>query len=174
MKKIILLILLLPVTAIAGHHRGHALDNIETIHVHFNQLLKHLAIYEDSCTLAEADQKSVDVIFAYTDSMIIQLDNVANAINAGSLDDARRILFQPNNEGKISIAKRLSGLVHRGRMLIDACPEENWRLASINARMSWAWQHLDFAIWHIHDAIREEIYSDPEFICSGSNNHCAK
>jgi hypothetical protein len=172
MKKFVLVLLFLPMLAMAEHHRGHALDNIEPMYVHFTQLQKHLNIFQISCTLDADAQASVDVIFLYTDKMVSDLGNAENAINAGLLDDARRVLTQPNNDGALSVAVRMTGIVQRARMLIDTCPEHNDSIARVLARMSWAWSLLDKAIWHVHDAVREEIYFDPEFICSGPNNHC--
>lgn len=162
MRSVVIALLILSMPAYGSHHREHATSFIDPMFVHFAQLKKNLSKYEGECGAS----KDTDVIFSYTERMEFDLINARALVVSGNLDVARRILTQPNISGQQSIAKRMVGLLQRAKNL--RCGDNS----PILARIALAWQSLDEAIWHVNDAIREEVYSDPEFICSGPNNHC--
>ncbi len=162
---IIAALLLFSVAANAGHHRVHALGFIEGMKFNINQMENKLTIYANGgCVFNEADQGSIDVLFRYAlfleDNLVVLSGILEDP--SGDLDAARRLLHQPDHVGG-SASKLIVGLTHRARMLMLACPASNNQLQGVVQRLSLLWEGLDRVIWHVTDAIREEIYQDPSF-----------
>lgn len=158
----------------ASHHRGHAIGFADSVIFNLNLMEKRLDNYVAICTLTPAQETSVEVLYRYSgfvkDSLTLTIGILNN--QSGDLDDARRRVNRPNQSPPNSVSNLMLGLAHRARMLVTACPEGNGYLAGVIQRISLAWEAVDLTIWHINDAIREEIYQDPNFVCSGPNNHC--
>ncbi len=179
MKKLFLLLLLLPFAASAEHHRGHALGFIDTIDVNIAIMESKTSQYVAAaaaagCVFTDSEQQSIDVLFRYGKAVHDHQQIVRDILNdpLGNLDDARRKMNQPNGDNPVSVAVLINGLMHRHRSLAQVCPAGDFYLNQVEQRLTIAWTNVDRAIWHITDAIREEVYADPEFICSGPNNHC--
>jgi len=173
MKKIILLALFLPLTAIAEHHRGHSLDLL-------NRVDNSLALVENYLTEYLEDAE----VSAYEDYLIMHslryriglVRNKNAAIKtilespSGDLDHARIIVQQPDYAASTgSIAKFFFGF--------DATWEQvsYWDDADddiVGRQLAYSSFTYTRLAWHINDAIREEVYGDPIFICAGTNNHC--
>ena len=77
------------------------------------------------------------------------------------LDEIRRLVNQPNKEGARSTAYHFFWATRPLAYLGGLEPAEPLNLALI--RGIEAWDYVDRTIWHINDAIREEIYEDPAF-----------
>lgn len=171
-----LVLLALSVTAQAEHHRGHALAFLDEVDVHNGQLQKHLDSYESVCKLSGEDKLSLDVLFRYSGALFDSVSRARDILvdRSGDLDLARRELSRPNSEAPNAANVLVSGLMHRARLLVGVCRKGDKYLPAIIQRITLAWVEIDHATWHVNDAIREEIYGDPEFICSGPNNHCGE
>lgn len=175
MKRLLIIMCLLPSLVLAEHHRSHAISFVDAAHLHNEILQSKVSIYEQSgCTFTAAQQTSIDVLFRYSGFITINLASVQAILEdpAGDLDEARRKITRPNGDPPNSADTLAKGLLSRSRMLITACPEANVYLAQIVQRIEFVWENIDRINWHIQDAIREEVYSDPALICSGPNNHC--
>ena len=178
MNRIVLIVasLLLCTPVLAEHHRGHAIGHLNEAVIKLNESawwLSRLYICDEwtSLELLRIDTAISGAVLAIDQSVLAK-----TALIEGRLDNARRHINQPDMHGTPKSALKLSRqMVEYGSVVVrvNKCPE-NLAFARGIAfdRMAKAWHLLDLAAWHINDAIREEIYNDPEFICSGPNNHC--
>lgn len=165
-----LALLTLSFTAQADHHSGHAISFTEIVEFNISQAEKHIVSYANVCG---ADvQGHVDVLLRYSHFMHENMQKTRGLITNGNLDEARRKINQPNDESPVSASVLVRGLLHRSRMLIGVCPNGDEMLRRIVQRFTLTWEAVDRVAWHINDAIRESIYLDHEFICSGPGNHC--
>lgn len=169
-----LVFLALSFAAQAGHHRGHAVGFLDQVDLHNGQFQKWVTLYANSCRFSAEDQTSIDVLFRYSGFLTdgVAAERAILQDPNGDLDDVRRRINQPNHERPNSSVTIVSGLLHRARMLIPSCPAGNAYLRNAIFRITLMWINIDRAAWHVNDAIREEVYKDPEFICSGPGNHC--
>ena len=177
MRKFLLVLLLLPLVVNADHHRGHTLGFIDKVEFHADQAVKWTNTYvswaeNSGCSFSPADQQSIEVLFRYTGFIKDNMAVVRGLVENGELDEARRKVTRPNSQPPNSADTLMEGLVHRVRSLMTSCPGANVALGQVLKRFAHMWTNIDRVNWHIQDAIREEIYFDPEFICSGPNNHC--
>lgn len=178
MKKL-LFILFLPLLASAEHHRGHALMHLDSAQSKLDKVTNHLNAMP-ICANWTADQLvSLGQIHTYLDFADERLEIARAALNdVGNLDaleTARRAMQQPVPAPSVeSSAVRTALYVETltARLIPNSCPESTSSLQQIVTQASFVWGFFDFAAWHINDAIREEIYQDPIFICSGPGNHC--
>lgn len=172
------ILLLLPGIVFANHHRGHAIGFTYNVDLHNAELIKRFdkyvsAVDDAGCALSNTDLQSIEVIYRYSGFIADNMVLVRRLLeNDGSLDDARRIVTRPNGDPPNSSDTLMEGLVNRSRMLMPSCPEANVWLAQSQQRLALMWTNIDRVNWHIQDAVREEVYLDQSFICSGPGNHC--
>jgi hypothetical protein len=91
----------------------------------------------------------------------------------GDLDTARRLINSPGPPNELeSSLWGMWGIQSIWTVLVreDLKNYQRWR--GVNTLERKATQSINWALWHINDGIREEIYFDPTFICSGPNNGC--
>lgn len=176
MKKLFLMLLfLIPAASYASHHRGHAIGFADQVVLHLNQMDKQLAAFVNAgCQFDDANNVDIDVLFRYSGFIKDAIQSAKAVLEnpVGDLDVARRILNRPNSDLPYAVVTRLRGMNIRARNLVGSCPNADIRLRAVFQRITLAWEAADGTIWHINDAIREEIYQDPVFVCSGPNNHC--
>lgn len=175
MKKIILLALLMPIAASAGHHRGHAAGFLDGMvnGFHFEIAIWQMGQVDQLCELDATQQRNLDVVIGYSQKMIDWLPGFRDNILTGDLDIARRQWSQPDSSGGQSVQHLLASTMHHLRQLTYQCEgTADIHVSGAIARITWAWSLAEYVNWHIIDAIREEVYEDPDFICSGEGNHC--
>ncbi len=172
--RIITLVVLLAISpyAVANHHRGHAIDRLAGMDEQFETINYHLDQIESKCSLKATAQLEVDIVRGYSDKMISWLPSFRAQVLTSDLDVVRRKFSQPDSSGPQSVASLLSAALHHAKELIGHCKKANFEIDGIIARISWAWALTDQVVWHVDDAIREEVYGDPLFICAGPNHHC--
>ena len=177
---LVLLLTLLSVTAVAEHHRGHALMNLaESVRL-LNKAQNNAAALKVCPQYSTFQLRSLDGVPRYLNETQKVLEAARLAILDGRLDDARFQLMQPVEQRFLedgtpaSSASRwlLSAGANYKWLVDDACTGNEYNLSSIIYNVAKAWFFVDLANWHVQDAIREEIYHDPVFICAGPNNHC--
>lgn len=169
----VLALLALSLTAHAEHHRGHAI-------MHMDNSLRFL---DAAMTIAQAarDNTETSALAAQNlDKYLIYAGKYHNRIAAakdvlasgGDLEEARRLVSAPGVEPELESADY--GLAATVSILAVAVREgaNDQQMSLILTRHSKAAQFFGWAHWHVIDAIREEVYADPVFICSGSGNHC--
>lgn len=177
MKKIasilFVLVFLLPVSSYAEHHRGHSVMQLD---VAIQYLGYTLAIAERNRDNPATPEKAAFhlnkyIIYAgkYRDRILAARELL---VSGGDLEDIRRLVSAPGMGGQLESADY--GLAATVSILGAATREgaDSYQMSAILTRHSKAAQFLGWGHWHVIDAIREEVYKDPTFICSGPNNHC--
>lgn len=129
--------------------------------------------YASVCELDSTSQRNIDVVRGYMVRVERYAPQWAARIRDNvDLDLARRAMTQPANGGGQSMTAIMAATLQHAKRQIGYCEAGDVYLRNIHTRISTIWGILDQVAWHIDDAIREEIYQDPEFICSGPHNHC--
>ena len=150
MRILLTLLLLLPMLASADHHRAHAINHLNDA----NRMLRS--------TLVHADTLGSSKLRIYTQKYINQVDAAIAALHDpdSDLDNIRRFVNHPNTGESVA-----NGMSSIRAIAITLVVDGNNLLAVrlLLSRQNKAWFSVDRAIWHIQDAIREEIYLDPEF-----------
>lgn len=176
MKKLLLVLLLVAPLAQAEHHRGHAIKQLEGFILFAGQIDDRARGYARNCHLNNADAASVDVILNYSSAALNRGTLALNMLYdpLADLDEILLLLNQPaDNTTPMSATKRISGVLIRSRMLLpNACQDGLKFIARMQQSIEFSWRFLDRAIWHVNDAIREEVYRDHLLVCAGPNNHC--
>lgn len=93
--------------------------------------------------------------------------------NGGDLDESRRLLNAPGMGSELESA--VWGTIQLQANMYAAIRADSPHLAMVAKVLQlnrMASGSLTYAIWHNNDAIREEVYTDPAFICSGPGSHC--
>ncbi len=171
MKKLLALILFLPMLANAQHHRLQAIDALEIAKIRFLLVPNQIVRFETCCDPLTASQlKQAERLFHYVDIGVKNLQSAIDILNdpSGDLNVARRFINDPkvpgNNKG--SMSGTLYALQSNMQKLMNMGPydAERTKIAvSMDAQMRIAWRFRDGGLWHINDAIREEVYNDPDF-----------
>jgi hypothetical protein len=153
-----------PIDAQAGHHRGHALGFITT--VEFRLLVARSNL--DALEAANPGMDPVDVALInsyrqYGNGLELQV-LAAKALleGGGDLDVARRLITQPNGTGPISAVTQAYAMTGHLRNLGKNYGSNNYLVQAASSH-NILWNSLDRVVWHITDAIREEVYNDPLF-----------
>jgi len=151
-----------------SHHRLHAADFIVKASQSAAGGLFQLGEY-----LKTGDTEGdIGVLIAAAVASIgkcqVFLVEAAVRIHAGDLDEVRSFLNQPKRkEGVISDATSALSRISIATSLLArasrAKAEPSYELGHTIQYLSSGWDHIDRAIWHVNDAIREEVYNDPDF-----------
>lgn len=186
MKRLLFaLLFMLPMLASAEHHRGHALHFIELTRSELAIVSQELGRFEKHYQTGDALYYSDERIAGLVNNIKIAVNKINESLDeteailetgtASDLDIARRLIVQPNFDNPKSAAFQawvanytLGALDNNIR---PGVPVKSSTLG-MTMYLSKAWRDLDLVSWHIIDAIREEQYLDPIFICAGPNNHC--
>ena len=168
--RALLLLLLLPALAGAGHHRGHAIgflvdasDEIAAAQVQLALFSAQLEVADssrDEATLRSFIQQAEVKLALASEQLVDSLDNLSEP-DTDRLKITRRILNAPNDTTPTSMSGNLQAAMQYMAGTAGAEPAANRGYAM--RALSLAWKLTDRAAWHVDDAIREEIYLDPEF-----------
>ncbi len=173
--RLFLVLLFVPLLANAEHHRQHVMDRLPLAQEHLDKALFRATNLANSQQWSEPLQGRFDTLFRYAGFVQDDFDEIEIIMTTGGdLRQARRIMTEPGNGPPQSTVKRLLALVNfAAGFLAQPLNQEQMqevRFAALN--FARAWRFSDEMAWHILDAIQEEIYQDPAFICSGPGNHC--
>ena len=165
MRLFISMILLLIASVVqAEHHRGHAVT-------HMDDSLRFL---DAALVIAENnrdDPATPEQASYHLNKYLIYAGKYRNRIEAarellltgGNLEDIRRLVSAPGFGAEKESADY--GIAITVSILAVAVREggNSFQMSMILTRHSKADQFLGWAHWHVIDAVREEIYQDPEF-----------
>ena len=168
-------VLLFSVHANANHHRGHAVALLDQAEGFLLEAQANMEGFGEGYDLAPWYE---DAINGWKANIVIALDRVRSIrddLPEGDLIEIRRDLNQPKYySSDVSLIRIASGLSTPLGDLVPAIlkkdPLRQLRLAIKN--VAQARLHISLATWHVQDAINEEVYLDPAFICSGPGRHC--
>ncbi len=153
--------------AAAEHHRGHAIVHLSNSCNQLEQSVISLDRWEDSLPSPNLNTFKIargNLARATEAVCIIVPDMLANGED---LDVVRRELTQPNQiERPVSAVIDLFFVLYGIDFTVvdtEGQGADYRNFYRFIARLNDAWKHLDLAIWHVNDAIREEIYEDPDF-----------
>lgn len=163
-----------PVVVFADHHRGHSVLHIDEAILRIDQSISFARSYRDHPRVSSAGffHANKYLIYAgkYRDSLISARVLLTSD---GDLDDVRRLLNSPGSNTDVESV--LWGYGSIEAILANLVNDDAHSTLSIRKMLSLhskSVQAANHALWHINDAIREEVYGDRDFICSGPNNHC--
>jgi hypothetical protein len=155
-----------------SHHRGHAVGFL----VEASGLLKgaqeRWADYMRSADVPDTEEfhlhrRWTAYYFSQTGQAIVEALVGLRAQEAARLDDVRRILNQPQpDEPRAATREIVRAVTHMAALLALTSKEpgkmhDERKLGDTQAHASRCWESLDRAIWHVNDAIREELFNDP-------------
>lgn len=165
-KVLLLLLLALPVQA--AHHRSHALGFLlESMEFHAESQHR-FAIYlsRQQCTGTPAQCAKVieftAIIGLNLDLIDAKQAELHTALEAGDLETLRALVNQPQQAGQ-SILQHMFRINYPAAVLLFSGATPITPLQRLLISNTVAWRNMDRVIWHINDAIREEIYVDPAF-----------
>jgi len=155
-----------------SHHRQHAIEFLEESQKRLESARGSLVYYLDGIVLSEEQQTQFESVLRYIDRGLVQVNKALTEAPCGDLDEIRRFLSQPRMDTGDGVAN--SALIVTAVALNtyrklhgvgDIHPDGNRAVNFDNGMraIKVAWTNLDLAVWHIVDAIREEIYQDPNF-----------
>ena len=166
MKRLfsVLVVLLLTSPALAEHHRGHAV-------VHLDNGCKQLRFARANLDNWEASLQNPDPNFFARTRLNLELtitdcEEVAELLmNPDTdLEVIRRRLTQPTADPSFSASMTVFLALYEIAFTTVGSEGANYdQFHRLNRRMQQGWFDIDLAAWHVIDAIREEIYDDPEF-----------
>lgn len=161
--------------AFAEHHRGHALMHLETAKNHLDTSILFASIIEANESETDANRNFARRYVIYAQKYIKRMDQAKVILEDpnGDLDEARRKITSPGFGTELDAVDWGMGTIEGIAMLMVNEDITNYLpLRKVFDQERRAGQSVNFVNWHIQDAIREEVYQDPVFICSGPNNHC--
>ena len=112
----------------------------------------------------------------YANKYLNRLDAArTQLLTGGDLDEIRRLINSPGSTGELESGLwGFSSVDSIWESLVSAELTNYTRFRGVHTLSRKAHQSANWALWHVNDGIREEIYQDPIFICSGPNNHCGQ
>jgi len=160
----ITVLLLLSVTAQAGHHRDHISERIDRVNISLDAIEQYLALYVATERLTPEETHLVENIGLFTDYMQAQGEyaQFLLALPFVPVDTIRPFFSQKKPEvDPPSLSYWLAVTLFYLSLLNETTPNTN--VTSSIHQVMYAWMALDEVNWHIQDAIREEVYLDPDF-----------
>lgn len=156
-----------------SHHRGHTINFMQEAMSELALAQTRFATYLKTADTPETTRHQLHrrwsaYYMAHTAQAIIET-MIELRKDKEQLEVARRILNQPqNDEPRSSVREVQRAAGHMSQLQYIARDEptkhhDALMLASATEHVTLAWVGLDRAIWHINDAIREEVYEDPNF-----------
>ncbi len=160
---VLLVVLPLASPALAEHHRGHAIIHLDNSCAQLKATRLALTRFEDS--LENPRTGFFSRVRLNLELAIEDCEEVAFLLQDGEdLDVIRRRLTQPTGANPKSTVRALFFALYEVAFTVvgsDGADYDQFHRAI--RRLSHGWSHADLAIWHVTDAIREEIYDDPDF-----------
>ncbi len=163
----LLTIVLTTLPASATHHRAHAIVHLGNACNQLNQSVISLNRWEDSLLSPNLNTFGVarGNLARVTEAACITVPDML--ANGEDLDVVRRELTQPNQiERPVSAVIDLFFVLYGIDFTVVGTEGQGADYRNFYrfvARLNDAWKHTDLTIWHVNDAIREEIYLDPDF-----------
>ncbi len=149
--------------ASAEHHRDHAI-------VHLDNACEQLGFVEISLNRWEVSVDGANPGFFTRMRYALRnalrdCEEVADMLEDGEdLDIIRRRLSQPTESSPTSTVGTLFfALYGIAWTVVDTEDADYDSFHRLLRRLEHGWRNVDLAIWHVNDAIREEIYDDPDF-----------
>ena len=156
-----------------SHHRQHAIDFLDVVSDKIAETQIALGVFSsqlDVTNLSINEQtarefiRQATIALANSGKLIVDAVSKLHDPDPAVLEEVRALLNNPREQSSYDDRSLLywchyAILFFAG--LIGGDPEKpiNDALRSIND----AWRDTDFALWHINDAIREEVYNDQDF-----------
>lgn len=168
----VLLILLFSVSiANAEHHRGHALYYLERVEVGLLNVLGNIdAVWNSNGgILPPEDADKLEVIESHVELMQSQVVMVEAALRdcSSNLKEIRRLVNQPKNlflSPKAMLFSMKQASYTNGKIIYGQTVDNGKFLGGLIRTLSSNWQNLDIVLWHINDAIVEEVYGDDDWV----------
>ena len=168
MKYLLLLAIVLFATpAQAVHHRQHVLDHLDASCQKLILAQKDLWNWERS--QSDPDFGLFDRISGHLDNLLIDCHEIPLLLANPDADlkVIRRRLYQPwGGGGRSSATFYWAMLYETGYSITHRSESTRLGFKGLNRFLrstALAWRTFDMAIWHIENAILEEIYLDPDF-----------
>ena len=148
---------------LAAHHRGHAVVHLDNSCAQLRAARLPLNRFEDS--LANPLTGFFSRTHLNLELAIEDCEEVVLLLQDGEdLDVIRRRLNQPTGTNPKSTVRALFFAIYEVAFTVvgsDGADYDMFHRAI--RRLSHGWSHADLALWHVIDAIREEVYLDPDF-----------
>lgn len=154
------------------HHRQHAIEfldkantNLKDAQIFFSVFssevqLSALSVEEQAKKRGEISTAQVEMIEA--SAAIAHVLAIMKDPNTSVLDEVRGIINSPREDlTNKSVLFRLGRTFFYVSLFIESQPVA--KIPHVVRNLADAWENVDFALWHINDAIREEVYQDPNF-----------
>ncbi len=149
--------------ASAFHHRGHAVVNLESAIAQLGFARRSLDRWEASLANPDADffsrvRFNFEAAITDCEEVIVLLEG------GGDLDYIRRRLTKPTVASPEAAVNSLFFAMYELAFTVVGTNGADYdSLHRAIRRFDNGWRDVDMAIWHVTDAIREEIYDDPAF-----------
>ncbi len=160
---VLLVVLALASPASAKHHRGHAIVHLENALVQLVSARLSLDRWEDS--LANPDAGTFSRTRYNFEAAITDCEEVIVLLQNGEdLDIIRRRLTKPTVASpEATVNSLFFALYEIAFTPVGSDGADYDKLHRVLRRLTHGWRNADMAIWHVTDAIREEVYDDPDF-----------
>ncbi|GAG41102.1 unnamed protein product, partial [marine sediment metagenome] len=158
-------LLFLPMLASAEHHRGHAIAHLDGAINWLDSSIGLAALYRDNNADTELQVKRANKYVIYATKYRNRMSDALSLLSSGGdLDEVRRLMNAPGIPGKRESA--LWGVTQIVAIINTMITEDAPNLARLKGVLRLQTKSAGlagYALWHVNDAIREEIYQDPEF-----------
>ena len=166
MKKLLFALVCLCLSGLASaeHHRGHAVEILNGNDNTLRLVVQQVTDFRAAGSYSAEDDQSMNIIIRFLNYVIDDGEDTRALLLdlEGDLDEARGIVSQPLYSG-ISISSRMRGIRLRVSDLVGVNPALNYELNQIMRNLTNVQFGFERVMWHIQDAIREEVYNDPDF-----------
>lgn len=156
------------------HHRGHAAQALSKAAIQLESGHQHYITWTESVTIPASrgiHHRQIIGFFIQTAADLTEATALLQDETPGKLDEARRLLSEPNRSVRpMGTTRKLRQLLYYLGFVIplvelgDSSNNESLKRVLVN--VATLWLELDYALWHIQDATREEVYNDPAFSAS--------
>ena len=169
------LLLTFSLNANATHHRGHAVERLNGVVSNLTVSVKFAENLYNNPAMSDSDRFHINKYILYTNKYINLTNKAIDQLNDPRipLDEIRNLLNAPGVPGNMEAVdwgtKVASDIIIN--LIYDGFPDP-FRVKKIISLSNKAAGFAAWANWHIQDGIREEVYLDQVFICSGPGNHC--
>lgn len=175
MKKFFLMLMLITFSfpVFAEHHRQHATQFLNQASNALADAQTQLAIYAEefdsstasviSPTIIRGWIRAAEIGLANAGELIVDSIDILNDPEGGiaALDITRRLINAPNEQRPYTL---LFWYQYSETYLAGVARDNSRDVLGYALRnITEAWKFTDLALWHVNDAIREEIYNDPAF-----------
>jgi len=170
MKYVLILLAMLALPLPAQTHRGHIAEFSADAEIRLQRMETKFAYIDQNfvcpsnpakCTTA---LNNLDIVRRAIPRIRQKLDAFIAVQGNGDLDDLRQQANQPRNFDRLpSLSEEIFYVSYYNSQNINLGAQPAQHMGHLSWRAAEFWVALDRMIWHINDAIREEIYVDPEF-----------